>query len=141
MIYSKIFILNFRIKWKELDNIYDDDTKEQKKGQLQEAQNDQYKELRHFFSNNTDEINAEFQKCCVISELDFRAMMFLLIILDFKMYIPPLFEAMLNNSTATRIKINDIQEDIMNCLDESIGSKMIRILLDYMFVHVPTLDR
>ena len=55
---------------------------------IKETEDRYFKELRHFFSQNVTEIAKEMERCNSISELDFRTMLYILTMLDYKMYIP-----------------------------------------------------
>jgi hypothetical protein len=68
-------------------------------------------------------------------------MLYVYILLDFKMFIPKFFDALNNNKTCCKLEMGEFLPFLVDALDESIGKSIIQSLLDYMFAVVPHVKR
>jgi hypothetical protein len=76
-----------------------------------------------------------------VSRIDFVTMMYVYILLDFKMFIPKFFDALNNNKKCCKLEMGQFLPFLVDALDESIGKKIIQSLLSYMFAEVPHVYR
>jgi hypothetical protein len=76
-----------------------------------------------------------------VSRTDFVTMLYVYILLDFKMFIPKFFDALNKNKTCCKLEMGEFLPFLVDALDESIGKSIIQSLLDYMFAVVPHVTR
>lgn len=101
----------------------------------------EWDKIKNFISSQNHNIVQEYLQVNIISEYDIITLLLIYCTLDLKMLIPKFIGAITNNKAAHKIKLPLIIDQILACLDESIGNKVIIHVWNYMFTHVTHIER